>query len=150
MLLAACAFFVIWQLEGWLCSEVVQVASPKYSFQRLYQFSIIREFSGREIILSLFLISSICPVMWAPAWPPTFLFFVSRLRHLSLPGVSLCISVHPHPGWAHSFTGFLLAVLIVPSFVGIIDPLLCRSRWMNWFIALKKNLPSSLFYCTRL
>lgn len=28
---------------------------------------------------------------------------------------------------------------IVPSFVGIIDPLLCKSRWMNGFIALKKT-----------
>lgn len=150
MLPLACAAFVIWQSEGWLCSEVVQVASSNTNSS--ISTSITREFSGREIILSLFLITSICPVLWAPAWPPTFLFFVIHLRHLS-PSPGQPVYFNPSTPWMSSFIHWL----------SLYSPHCVFFCWHNWSSALqeqvdglvyyfekKKNLSSSLFYCTNL
>ena len=133
MLLLACASFVIWQSEGWLCSEVVQVASSDTNSS--ISTSITREFSGRGIILSLFLITSICPVLWAPAWPPTFLFFVIHLRHL-FPSPGQPVYFSPSTAWMSSFIHWLF--LHSPHWV-----FFC---WHNWSSALQEQVDELVYY----
>lgn len=133
MLPLACAAFVIWQSEGWLCSEVVQVASSDTNSS--ISTSITREFSGREIILSLFLITSICPVLWAPAWPPTFLFFVIHLRHLS-PSPGQPVYFNPSTPWMSSFIHWL----------SLYSPHCVFFCWHNWSSALQEQVDGSVYY----
>lgn len=133
MLPPACAFFVLWQSEGWLCSEVVQVASSHTNFS--ISTSITREFSGREIILSPSVITSICPVLWAPAWPPTFLFFIMHLRHLS-PSLGQSVYFSPSTPWMSSFIHWLSPCCPHCAFF-------C---WHNWSSASQEQL-DELVYC---
>lgn len=52
------------------------------------------------------LITSICPILWAPAWPPTFLFFIIHLRHLS-PSLGQPVYFSPSTPWMSSFVHWL-------------------------------------------
>lgn len=103
-------------------------------------------FFAREIILSLALIASICPVLWAPGWPPTFLFFPVHLRHLShFLGQSVYFS--PSAPWMSSFIHWLYPCSSQLAFF-------CCDNWSSalqeqvddWFVALK-NFKKIFLFC---
>lgn len=90
-----------------------------------------------------FYLSSIVGTCLATHLP--FLHY-SLASSFSFPG-SACVlqSIHTLDELIHSLAFFFQSPLCL-LLLAIIDPLLCKSRWMNWFIALKKSFPFSLLW----
>lgn len=96
------------------------------------------------------LITSVCPVLWAPAWPPTFLFFIIPLRHPS-PSLGQPVYFSPSTPWMSSFIHWLSSSR--PHCV-----FFCGHNWSSALreqvdelvCCFRKNLSPSLFYGTGL